>query len=220
MKKRIHIFDEWDVVEKLVRPYLKAARFINYHTIATWVCPDFGGTEYECFDFTVPSEDKHFDGKSIRTYLDANGKQVYRRANHIEEDKHFGYVRAVNWVTARWLNHGIPGYWTCEKCGYSTMNEADPARFPEEHLVADDITRERLIPHTTDPVPPLPPLPIGTRYARRHQPGSDQWCVCQISSKHHTESPRADVPWSEQIISVHDTKQEAKRELIRLITKK
>jgi hypothetical protein len=230
MKKIIHIFEEWDIVEKRVRSYVKATSFINYDLIATcidWITSEHGGTGYACFDFIEPYlDDELFNGKPLIKYWDENQqKWVYRKANHIEADNFSGYDRAVNWVTARRIKHGVQGYWSCRECDYSTISETDPARFPEEHLAVHEATTgfEQVVPITTSPappVPPLPPLPIGTFFVRKHQPDSDQWAVCRISPKHYKKSPRADIPWSEKIISFHQTKEEARQQLIRLVTKR
>jgi hypothetical protein len=219
MKKRIHLFEEYDVVERLLRPYYEASRYdSNYHIakMDNWVTTEHGGTGYACFDFTVPyPEDKRFDGTPLVQYLpDKPGEWwVYRRANHIENTPAYGSAeRANNWVKARWLEHGVPGFWECLICGYSTAGETDPAKFPEQHVKAKHgaAAADRVFPRIIAPTPPQPPLPIGTFYARRRQAEGDQWVVCQIS-------PEPYFPWSEKILSVHESKQEARQELVRLV---
>lgn len=220
MKKRIHIFDEWDIVQKLVLPcfttdnehYSRTAMSLN------WVTTEHGGTGYACFDFSVPyPEDYHFYGTPLTKYLDAVSKQwVYRRADLIEEPGPLAADRARNWVNATLMVRGIPGCWLCLLCGYSTIGEADSSTFPERHLAWHGGTREQFVPLIIKRTPHMPPLPIGTFYARTHKPG-DQWFVCQISPKNDY---RRDIPWSEKILSTHATKQEAKQELIRRLTKK
>jgi hypothetical protein len=61
-------------------------------------------------------------------------------------------------------------------------------------------------------LPPEPPLPIGTFYARRHT--NNQWAVCQISLHYGS------VSWSDKILSIHPTKEEATKNLIQLVLKK
>jgi hypothetical protein len=58
----------------------------------------------------------------------------------------------------------------------------------------------------------VPQLPIGTFYARTVE--GDKWAVCQLLSKRI--SPNV----AEQIVSVHQTKEEAKRALIHLVLRK
>jgi len=215
MKKRIHIFDE-DIVEKLVRPYFEACRsrwdIANYIGYAD---TQHGGEGCACFDFTVRYPDKNFDGNTSTKYFDEATRQwVYRRANHIEPGS---FDRALNWVKARWMEHGVPGYWECRTCGYSTMGEADPTRLPEEHRAAHGAAGAEFVPHIIEPPPPEPPLPIGTFYARRQRPNSEEWVVYQISPKPYG---LGGIPWSAKVISKHPTKQAAKQELIRRITKK
>jgi hypothetical protein len=219
MKKRIHIFDE-DIVEKRVRPYFEAQRS-NWRiaNMGTGNATEHGGTGYACFDFTVPyPEDNRFDGTALTQYFDETSrKSVYRRANHFEElSGSYPYARALNWVKARWLEHGVPGYWECKECGYSTMGEDDPAKRPEEHLAAHG-ARAELVPRIIDPPPPDPPLPIGTFYVTRLRPDSKEWVVCQISPKPYA---LGGIPWSGKKVSMHKTKEEAKKELMRRITKK
>jgi hypothetical protein len=218
MKKRIHIFEEWDVVERLVRPYF---RYFERHLMATslsFVTTKHGGLGYACFDFVAPyPEDENFDGNTQLFYVGdvATRQFVYRRANHIEEPSPNAVFRAYNWVNLKCMEHGIRGYWECKKCGYSTVGEADPTRVPEKHLAAHGVRWEWLFAHMIEPTPPEPPLPVGTFYARRHLPDRDQWVVCQISRKH-----QGYVPWSEKTISMHRKKEEARQELVRLVSGK
>lgn len=218
MKKRIHIFEQWDVVERLVRSYWKATRHDHIAASKDYVTTVHGGTGFACFDFTAPHpEDKNFDGNTRLQYLDANRQWVYRPANHIEEPAPHALDRARDWVNAKLMERGIPGLWLCLPCGYRTVSESDPSAFPERHLstVHRESTRDQIVPRIFKPTPPLPPVPLGTFYARRHKAGSEEWCVCQISHEDH-----GDIPWSEKILFTRATKQEAKQELIQRVTSK
>jgi hypothetical protein len=68
--------------------------------------------------------------------------------------------------------------------------------------------------HIFEGMPPewVPQLPIGTFYARTYE--GDQWAVCQLLSERI--SPNV----AEQIISVHQTKQEATQALMHLVIRR
>jgi len=79
--------------------------------------------------------------------------------------------------------------------------------------------------YTTRSDYPAPPLPVGTFYARKRRAEGDQWVVCRIwlDDSHgifvDTEEILAFV-WWEKILSVHESKQEARQELVRLVLRK
>jgi hypothetical protein len=97
------------------------------------------------------------------------------------------------------------------------------AYFIDEQSAKEWVDRENAIcPPPPKPGLPQPPYPIGTYYVI--ETADQRWEIRKVSkpvSKQHTMPYQQNhYAWAEKTISVHQTKQEVKQELIKLVTKK
>jgi len=98
-----------------------------------------------------------------------------------------------------------------------------PAAYFKDHEAANEwVERENaLCPPPPKPLMPGPPYPLGTYFVVIT--ADQRWEIRRVSKPvraSKTPYQQRHYTWSEKTISVHQTKQDAKRELIRLITKK